>query len=121
MRKASNPFGANKTATPPAVRRPDLESTLCRAIKDKVLVTLTYKGDGVTRTFQPSAVYHTTTGKVCVSGVQITNPLKPADNLEPHNFEVGLINSLTLTDRGWIVADTFDRFDKKYAKGIICP
>jgi hypothetical protein len=84
-------------------------------------VALTYKGDGVTRTFQPSAIYNTTTGKVCVSGVQITNPLKPADNLEPHNFEVGLINSLTLTDRAWIVADTFDRFDKKYAKGIICP
>lgn len=109
-----------KPTEPPAQRRYDLEGILCRAIAAKVLVTLAYKNDGATRTFQPSAVYHTTTGKVCVSGVQITNPVKPADNLEPHNFEVGLINHVTATERAWVIIDGFDRFDPKYAKGIIC-
>lgn len=116
-----NPFAPpKKVADPPAPRRTDYENTLCRAISARVLVSLSYKHDGVTRTFQPSAVYHTTTGKVCVSGVQITNPAKPEDNLEPHNFEVGLLSSLSVTERVFVTHDTIDRFDKKYANGIIC-
>lgn len=116
-----SPFPSPRKTSEPAPRRLDFEGVFCRAIAAKVLVTLTYKNDGVARTFQPSAVYHTTTGKVCVSGVQITNPVKPADNLEPHNFEVGLINHVAATERPWVIGDTFDRFDPKYAKGIICP
>lgn len=117
-----DPFAPpSKPRTAPAQRRTDFENALCKAIADKVLVTLTYKHDGVVRTFQPSAVYHSTTGKVVVSGVQITNPAKPADNLEPHNFEVGLINHIAVTERGWVIGDTFDRRDPKYANGIICP
>ena len=38
-----------------------------------------------------------------------------------HDFEVGLINYVRPTDRAWVIGDTFDRFDKKYANGIICP
>jgi hypothetical protein len=119
----SNPFGSSRKATTeaPAQRRHDFETVLCKAIAAKVLVTLAYKNDGITRTFQPGAVYNTTTGKVCVSGVQITNPVKPADNLKSHDFEVGLINYVSPTDRAWVIGDTFDRFDKKYANGIICP
>ena len=105
----------------PAPRNIALEQLLCEAIAGEVLVTLIYKRDGVNRTFQPSAVYHSTTGKVCVSGVQITNPAKPEDRLESHNFEIGLINQLSLTERAWIVNAPIDRLDKKYVKCIICP
>lgn len=116
-------FGTKKTAKPkepPAPRRPDLEDTLCRAIRERVLVRLRYKDDLADRLFEPAAVYVSTRDKVCVSGVQIQNPADPMSNLEPHNFEVGKISALSLTDQGFVVDPTFDRFDPKYANGIIC-
>lgn len=117
-----SPFAPPKKAPdPPAQRRLDYENILCRAISARRLVSLSYKHDRIMRVFQPSAVYHTTTGKVCVSGVQITNPAKPEDNLEPHNFEVGLVSSLSVTEHGFVSHDILDRSDKKYANGIICP
>lgn len=114
-----NPFATPKKQDTPVPRRFDLERILCGAIKERKLVTLAYE-DHVLRTFQPTAVYTTSKDKVCVSGVQITNPAKPLDNLEPHNFEIGKITALSVTDRDFVVPSNFDRFDKKYANGIIC-
>lgn len=127
MRRTSNLFGGTRkgpfeqTKQPdvPAPRRFDLEQALCSAIKARKLVTLTYYGN-VARTFQPTAVYVTSKDKVCVSGVQIINPVKPLDNMEPHNFEVGKIASVVTTEQPFLVPSNFDRFEKKYDKGIIC-
>ncbi len=114
-----NPFAQTKQPDAPAPRRFDLEQALCSAIKARKLVTLTYD-DYVARTFQPTAVYVTSKDKVCVSGVQIINPVKPLDNVEPHNFEVGKITSVVITDQPFLVPSNFDRFEKKYDKGVIC-
>ncbi len=113
-----DPFAPPRKVT---TRKRDFESLLCTAIANRNMVTLHYKKEGVARTFQPSAVFHSTTGKVLVSGVQITNPAKPEDDLEAHDFEVGLIDRLSATETVWITGDTLDRSAKKYAKGIICP
>ena len=51
----------NRLAPKPPVqiapRKHNFEALFCQAIAAKVLVTLNYKFEGVTRTFQPSAVY----------------------------------------------------------------
>lgn len=116
-------FGPNKAPkqdAPPAPRKPNFESLLCNAISNRMRVALQYDGDHMERLFEPSAVYWTSKRKVCVSGVQITNPEKPQDNMEPHNFEVGKISHLRLTDQTFAPDPRFSRSDPKYRNGIIC-
>lgn len=116
-----NPYGTPAKDKPTAPRRYDLEKLLCEAIKTRKLVDLVYD-DAVRRSYQPTVVYHSTRdmNKILVGGVQISNPAKPQENLQPHNFEVGSISSLVVTTQGFVVPSDLDRFDKKYANGIIC-
>ncbi len=65
-------------------------------------------------------MYWTAKGKVCVSGTQVSNPAKPQDANKPHNFEVGLISRIVVTDDKFIPDSRFDRTDTKYDAGIIC-
>jgi hypothetical protein len=83
-------------------------------------VTLRYEDDFADRTFDPYAVFWSSKRKVCVSGLQILNPSKPMDRLDPHTFEVGKIRTLNLTDETFRVEPPFDRNDRKYLGGIIC-
>jgi hypothetical protein len=109
-----------KPKQPPASRNLNFENLLCAAIRDCVRVKLRYRDDMADRIFEPNAVYWTSQRKICVSGKQITNPQKPMDNLEPHNFEVGKIRAIVLTNDRFAADPRFDRFDRKYANGLIC-
>ncbi len=118
-----SPFGVvpkKQSEAPPAARRPDLENILCAAIQQRTRVALRYEDDLAARTFDPYAVFWSSKRKVCVSGMQISNPSKPMDRLEPHIFEVGKIRTLSLTDEMFSVDPRFDRGDRKYRGGIIC-
>jgi hypothetical protein len=109
-----------KQIEPAAPRRTDFETMLCQAISRRETVTLRYKNDVAERTFDPYAVYFSSTDKVCVAGNQVLNPAKPLERNEPHNLEVGKITSLTLGGPHFTVDNRFNRHDEKYAKGIIC-
>jgi hypothetical protein len=104
----------------PAARNLQLESKICSAITKRVRVKLQYEDDALARMFEPHAVYHTSKGKVCVSGNMISNPNDLSDELGAHNFEVGRLRSLSLTDTSFIPDPRFNRNDPKYRFGIIC-
>ena len=105
---------------PPAPRRLDFEMLLCGAITNRRLVALRYESDPVDRIFQPVAVYHSTQHKVCVSGTQISNPAKPMETNALHDFEIGKIIVLRMTDNEFTLPVEFDSLEKKYRNGIIC-
>jgi hypothetical protein len=104
-------FAAPKADEPPAPRKRDIESLLCEAMAKRVLVSLFYEDDMSPRSFGPSAVYHSTKGKVCVCGVQAGDDF--------HVFEVGKIRSASMTTTAYTPAP-IDRSDARYASGIIC-
>jgi hypothetical protein len=97
------------------------ERLLCEAIQKQLVVRFRYKDDLQDREFEPSAVYHSPTGKVCVSGIIRSNPNDPEDDLGPHNFEVGLMSSVNMTLIKFVPNLRFDRDDPKYRFGIVCP
>lgn len=115
-----NPYKTPKQEPPPAPRNQGFENLLCQAIRERRVVELRYDDDAQFRRFEPAAVYNTAKHKICVSGVQLTNPNEPGDEQGPHNFEVGKIADLTLTDVNFQPDPRFDRFDAKYKNGIIC-
>lgn len=96
------------------------ERLLCESIAKLHVVTFRYKDDVLSREFEPAAVYHSANGKVCVSGEMTKNPNDPTDRLGPHNFEVGLMSSITVTLTKYIPDNRFNRYDPKYRNGIIC-
>jgi len=114
-----NPFAQKTQERPPAARRFDLENALADAMAKCVRVDLRYDDDLGARGFEPTAVYWTSKGKVCVSGVQVSNANDPMDQSGPHNFEVGRITALVLTDIKFVPDPRFHRFDAKYRHGII--
>jgi hypothetical protein len=105
---------------PPAPRNPLYEGVFCDAIRQRLLVVLRYNDDTADRTFAPHAVFYSRQDKVCVSGTQITTPSKPQDSHEPHNFEVGKVRSVSLTDHPFTAHSWFDPNDAQYEKGMIC-
>lgn len=114
-----NPFAAKAAPAPAAPRRFDFEQIVAEAIDARRLLSLRYDDDVVARTFQPAVLYHSSGDKVCVGGLQIGNPAEPSENGEPRVFEVGKMRSVEVTDRPFGQPATFDRFDKRYAGGII--
>jgi hypothetical protein len=116
-------FGTKPRASakdPPAPRNPLYEGVFCDAIRQRLLVVLRYKDDTSDRTFAPHAVFYSRQDKVCVSGTQISNPSKPQDSHEPHNFEIGKLRSVSLTDHPFTAHSWFDPNDAEYEKGMIC-
>jgi hypothetical protein len=117
--KYRSPFGRpTKSDDPPVARRLDLEAKLCTAIREKVQVEFTY--DGKARVYEPCAVFHSLRHKVNVAGEQVNNFTDPTDKLGPHDFEIGKIENLRVTDRKFTPALGFDRAHSKYRNGIIC-
>jgi hypothetical protein len=96
------------------------ESLLCIAIRKRVLVKLLFEVDAAERLFEPTVVYLSRKRQLCVTGVQIPDPEKPSDNIEVQIHEVGKIKSVSLTEQAFVIDPGFDRFDGKYANGIIC-
>ena len=111
-RKARNPFAPAKVEKPAAPREPLTEDLLCRAIQERCVVSLYYDGDALARSFEPTAVYHSTKNKVCVSGIQRGDG--------PKNLEVGKVRNARITGDKFQPDPRFDRFDPKYRNGIIC-
>ena len=97
-----------------------LESLLCIAIRRRVLVRFRYKDDIEERLFEPTVVYLSSKHRLCVSGVRIADPQTPLNNLRMHNFAISDIKSVVLTDQAFVIDPVIDRFDGKYANGIIC-
>lgn len=118
-RKPHNPFAAPRAPKPPAPRRFDFERVIAEAIDARRLLMLRYDDDLLARTFQPSALYHSTGDKVCVTGIQISNPAEPLANGEPRVFEVGRMRGVEATDQPFSQPATIDRSDSRYSGGII--
>lgn len=110
-RSPRNPFDRQKPAERPALRRPELEQLLCKAIHERVLVSFLYEEDFAARLFGPSAVYCSAKGKICTYGIQ------QGDG--PHNFEVGKMRSVQLTATMY-APEPINRLDDRYRNGIIC-
>jgi hypothetical protein len=106
-----NPFHGLIAEKPPAPRKRDVEALLCEAIRKRLLVSLYYGNDRLPRYFGPSAVYHSTKGKVCVCGLQ------GGDGF--HVFEVGKIRSASITTAAYEPAP-IDHSDSRYGNGIVC-
>lgn len=78
-----NPFARAMDEDWPAPRRMEIEQLLCKAIEQRVLVSLYYEDDIAPRLFGPSVVYRTTKDKICAYGIQ--------QGEGPHNFEIGKV------------------------------
>lgn len=102
-----------------AARKPVLEQELCQAVRDRHIVSLQYER-GPYRSFAPHALYRSSKGKICVSGIQLYNPSEPEKVNEPHDFEVGKITGLEVTQRSFQPDARFDRNASKYSNGLIC-
>ena len=117
-------FGSGQQSTPrqePLERRSlYLESVLCIAIRKRVLVTLQFKDYIVERLFEPTVVYLSRKHLLCVTGIQITDPDKPLNNLEVRDFDIGGIRNVLLTEQTFIIDPVIERSDGKYSNGIIC-
>ncbi|MFX4223669.1 MAG: WYL domain-containing protein [Thalassobaculum sp.] len=96
------------------------QQTLCQAIAGLNIVRLKYDDDWSDRTFAPHAVYQSSTGKTLVAGVQIDNPAEPWERLEPRNFDLSKIRSVTITGKTFSRHPRFNPLDKRYARGFIC-
>ena len=104
-----------KKESRPATRRLDLEKTLCEAIKEQKVVRLRYKNEFHSRTFEPYIIYNSSTDKILVGGTQTkddSEPLKPA---KKRYFEIGLVNSLSVTDNTFNPDTKFSSFGKEYS------
>jgi len=112
------PQKPKKAKEQPAPRNYDAENQLCIAIRNSVLVSFSY--DGERRYFAPYVVHHTSTGKVCVFGMQIDNLLAPSARVDPHSFEVGKIRAIMLTTHKFEIDPQFDLSQPKYRRRI-CP
>jgi hypothetical protein len=106
--------------TPLEDRRLYLESLLCIAIRKRVLVTLQLKEYIAERLFEPTVVYLSRRHHLCVAGIQIACLAKPLNNLEARSFEIDEIRNVLLTEQTFVIDPVVDRFDGKYANGIIC-
>lgn len=109
-----------KTPPPPAARRYDFETILCSAINGLQQVELKYDDDLDTRLFEPYAVYPSSTGKILVSGTQIRDNNDRRDEFEPHEFEVGKLRFLRITETVFRPDPRFNPSLPKYRKGFIC-
>ena len=72
------------------------------------------------RLFEPTVVYLSRAHKLCITGAEIADPAMPLQNLEVRNYDIAAIRSVFLTEQAFVVDLVFDRFDGKYANGIIC-
>lgn len=112
MARKSNVF---KVTERPAPRRHDYERLLCEAIQKSIHVTLRYDDDIAERTFRPFVVYRTSKKKICVFGIQVE-----AISTSPHNFEVGKMRSLSLTDSPFQRDPQFNVNQARY-RDRLCP
>ena len=122
-RKSPSGFGwtqPKKESKQPAPRNLAHETSLCGAIRGRLLVRLRYDDDVLDRLFAPYAVYRSANDKVLVTGVQIENPAEPIERFEPRNLEVGKITALEITDSTFIPDRRFNLHDDKYQNGFIC-
>lgn len=118
-KKARNPFAVAPAPKPPAPRRVDFERVIGDAIDARRLLSLRYDDDVLARTFQPAALYYSSGDKVCVTGIQISNPADSRSNGEPRVFEVGRMRGVEITDQPFSQPATIDRSDSRYSGGII--
>ena len=121
MKRSRSPFGPFPKQETPRLRISRLEQEICQAIRERLRVELRYENDLMARLFSPEILFTTSQQKVCVAGIQVRNPNNISDPPDdPHNFEVGRITFLKLTDERF-VPNRIDRSDVRYRNGIICP
>src|SRR5437764_14012966 len=89
-----------------------VESLLCIAIRKRVLVTLLLKDYIVEGLFEPTIVYLSRKHQVSVTGIQITNPEKPLNNLEMRDFDTAGTRKVPLNEPAFITDPVIDRFDR---------
>ena len=123
VRKPRNAFGfpaakSSKPADEPAPRNSNYENMICGAIRDRLRISFTYKDE--VRLFEPHAVFTTSKGKTCVAGNEVRNLSDPTDQLGPHDFEIGRMSYLSLTDTNFTPDPRFDRTHATYRLGILC-
>ncbi|HMM19871.1 MAG TPA: hypothetical protein PKA10_03955 [Selenomonadales bacterium] len=92
---------------------------ICAAIRKQLLVTLRYGDDKLDRSFHPYHLYVASTDNTLVSGLQVSNPNKPAGNGIYHTFNVHLIRSIALTGQSFSPRPDLAAIPQNY-KRLIC-
>jgi hypothetical protein len=109
-----------KKETPPAPRRVDLESLLCKAIRAKQVIRIRYQNEMYNRTFEPYIVYRSPTGKVLVHGRQTRDDSNPMQGNDRRSFEVGRLNSVVLIEETFQHQGVLASFKTEIDMNIIC-
>ena len=97
----------------------EIKDIICTAIEKRLFVTLRYDDDRLERKFSPYHFYIAMTDNILVSGFQVTNPNKLAENNIYHTFNIRLIKNIALTDQPFSPEPNLITPPKKY-KQLIC-
>lgn len=97
----------------------EIKDTICAAIEKRLFVTLRYDDDRLERRFNPYHLYIALTDNTLVSGFQVFNPNKLAENNIYHIFNIQLIKKIALADQSFIPHPDLVAPPKKY-KQLLC-
>jgi predicted DNA-binding transcriptional regulator YafY len=108
-------FGSNDwEADKPPERRPDLEQSLCEAIRQRRLIHLLYQDDLKPRIFAPYILFHARRGRVCVAGYQ-------AALGGMRTFSLHKVQRIEITDDPFMPDPNFNSSSADFGhSGIIC-
>ena len=109
-------MGRNSDA---AERDFEVEAELCHAIRERRVVRLRYDLDLRDRVFEPYVIFQEPSSRVMVGGRRV---LDENDLFKPpamRQFEVGLINSLEITEENFEPDERFDSTNLKRTTQVI--
>lgn len=101
------------------MRISEIEGIICTAIRKRLFVILRYDSDISDREFNPYHLYIASTDNTLVSGFQVSNPNKLAENDIYHTFNIQLIKNIALTNQSFSPQPNLISSPKKY-KQLIC-
>lgn len=96
-----------------------IKSIICTAIEKRLIVTLRYNEDTLDREFNPYHLYIALTDNTLVSGFQVSNLNKLAENNMYRTFNVQLIKNIVLTGQTFRPQANLTVAPRKY-KQLIC-
>lgn len=116
MSRRAAPLFPQAAAGPAEARHAAL---LAAAIRERLLVALTYEGDAAPRLFAPHALYWSKPGRLSVTGIQHDNPADPAGRNQPRVFDLPRVTALAATATPFAPGPPIDPANPKYRLGIV--
>jgi hypothetical protein len=104
----------------PPRRNIGTECLLYEAIRRQRLIELRFKGEKVTQTVAPYAVFLTEKHGVCLSCHLLSSLEEPKARYQLRSRMVADVQELRLTDRPFSVDPRFDPDDVRYDFGVLC-